>query len=82
MIEILVVCSALMCSNEDLVAYGVPMGPHQQFDSSAIGGSWLHPFCFINGPRSGYIRVIEWTDRVVRVEASEGIRRCGSGKMV
>lgn len=80
--EIIVVCTMLMCP-PDFAAVAVPLGAGQQFDSSAIGGSWLRPFCFINPSRfrggrgqSGYIRVIEWTDRVIRVEATPQVRVC------
>lgn len=84
-IEIIVVCTALMCP-PDFTAIAVPLGPGQTFESQHMSqpGGWLRPWCFINpsrfrGPgRGGYIRVVDWTDVTIKVEVTKGVRACRS----
>lgn len=83
MLEIIYLCVALECpqmyDNPDWhrMAVGLPPRTRLSSDHLSPSGGWLKAFCFINRTdESGYLRVIEWTDRVVRIEASEGIETC------
>lgn len=81
MIEILIVCSALMCP-EEFAYLAVPVRRGEAFSSYNIGGALLRPFCFKNrSDADGYLRIIEWTNRAVRIEASEGVGECNRRRL-
>lgn len=80
-LEIITVCSGLLfadCPKEFQVgAVGLPPGERFSSVNLTPEGGWLRPFCFRNRTNAGaYIRVIEWTNEAIRVEASKGVDVC------
>lgn len=78
MIEIVVVCSMVMCPPK-FVEYAERLASGEVFSSATISplDGMLRPFCFINATkRDGYIRVVKWTNVEISVETSGGIEVC------